>query len=94
VFLYNPHHKRFVRMMGDNVNGGGGEIEMDALPAAWDSERFVIVNAGGGEIALHNATHRRFVRLIGKDVEAKGGEKAVNELPADWDSERFTLVRI
>ena len=83
---------RFVRAWGDSVDSGGGPMRLADLPPEWESERFTVVDAGGGEIALYNATHRRFVRMDqhGK-VDGGGGPKAQHEL-GKWCLERFTVV--
>ena len=53
-------------------------------------ERFTVVDAGGGLIALYNVKHRRFVRMHSGQVDGGGGQ--VDSLPAQWDSERFRVV--
>ena len=93
IALYSPRHRRFLRVMGENVDAMGGVIDSsDDLPPSWDSERLTIVDAGEGEIALHSAAHNRFVRLVGWEVDAKGGTRSVDQLPVEWDSERFTVI--
>ena len=92
IALYSPRHRRFLRVMGEDLDAKGGEVGLHDLPESWDSERLTIVDAGEGQIALHSATHNRFVRLIGSEVDARGGIRSVHQLPAEWDSERFTVV--
>ena len=92
IALYSPRHRRFLRVMGKDVDAKGEKVDFDDLPASWDSERLTIVDAGEGQIALHSATHNRFVRLIGSEVDARGGTRCVDQLPVEWDSERFTVV--
>ncbi|CAE7751695.1 unnamed protein product [Symbiodinium sp. CCMP2456] len=52
------------------------------LKGEWTWERFTVVDAGNGEIALHNTLHNRFVRM----------NQAAADLPAEWSWERFTVV--
>eukprot|EP00242_Pyramimonas_sp_CCMP2087_P003591 CAMPEP_0198231974 /NCGR_PEP_ID=MMETSP1445-20131203/115483_1 /TAXON_ID=36898 /ORGANISM="Pyramimonas sp., Strain CCMP2087" /LENGTH=926 /DNA_ID=CAMNT_0043912617 /DNA_START=110 /DNA_END=2887 /DNA_ORIENTATION=- len=92
VALHSPAHNRFIRMMGDRVDTGGGNMGASDLPEDWHSERFTVVDAGRGEVALHSSTHGRFVRMAGESLDAMGGTKQAGELPADWGSERFTVV--
>ena len=33
------------------------------IPDGWTWERFTVVDAGNGEIALHSTIHNRFVRM-------------------------------
>ena len=71
------------------------------LPSDWDMERFTIIDAGGGQIALHNKRFNRFVRMDGSnekqhqllhmDVSRKSLAKKPD--PA-WIWERFTPVRV
>ena len=57
------------------------------------SEALTVVDAGGGEVALHSAAHNRFVRVDGggAGVSAGGGERDVDSLPDRWRSERFRV---
>ena len=57
-------------------------------------ERFLVVDAGNGKIALHNTFHNRFIRISGDDVEGCGGSRNACDLPpeSEWGCERFTLV--
>ena len=63
VALYQVTHpgNSFVRMNGNSVNCKGGPKAIDTLPFDWDSERFLVVNAGNGRFALYSPSHRRFL---------------------------------
>ena len=51
-------------MKPNEVKGTDAERELaDGLPRGWYWERFVVVDAGNGEIALHNSAHNRFLGL-------------------------------
>ena len=39
-------------------------------PKEWTWERFTVVDAGNGEIALHNTWHNRFVRMNTDGMDA------------------------
>lgn len=92
IALYSPSQGRFLRMMGDCVDGGGGRRSFDHLPNEWHSERFCVVIAKEGEIALYSVPNQRFIRMDhDADVNAKGGIMAAGELGART-LERLTIV--
>jgi hypothetical protein len=70
VALYNIGCGSFVRMKGNSVDCKGGPKVIDQLPFEWDSERFLVVNAGKGRIALYSPSHRRFLASHKGCVEA------------------------
>ena len=68
-------------------------MSKDTLPDDWDSERFTLIDAGDGLVALHSRSHNRFLRLDGQlSVNAKGGLRDKNSLPDCWESERFRVL--
>ena len=80
--------------MGSRVDAKGGKRSVDQLPAKWDSERFTIVDAGNGSIALHSKSHNRFMRMVGCKIDAHGGVRDVDSLPNVWESERFVVKQL
>ena len=94
VALYGCACQRFVQMRPDGTVGSlddaacsPGNLEV------WRTwERFLVVDAGNGEVALHNALHNRFIRVWEGAVEAHGGPMDADKLPGGWESERFTIV--
>jgi hypothetical protein len=70
VALYEVANKSFVRINGKSVDCGGGAKAINALPFEWDSERFLVVNAGNGRIALYSPSHRRFLAAQNGRAEA------------------------
>merc|ERR1719316_1397057 len=63
------------------------------MPRRWNWERFRIVKAGNGQVALHSRVHNRFVRMNnmgGMDVSPKFSWR---KLPRGWKWERFTVAR-
>jgi len=63
ISLWNPLNSRFIKMHGDNRMGVSPEHENHMLPTVWDSERFLVVDAGYDKIALWNPTHKRFIKM-------------------------------
>ena len=92
IALYNPTHKRFVRMpTGANMDKSGVRAD-GTLPSGWTWEKFKIVETGNGLIALYNPTHKRFVRMpTGTNLD-KSAERPDGTLPKDWAWEMFKVV--
>jgi hypothetical protein len=72
IALYNPHHKRFLRLShlsDESANGGGGCCNVDELPPCdqWPSERWQFVAAGAGSAdgawGLYHPLHQRCLRM-------------------------------
>ena len=92
IALYSPSQGRFLRMIGDCVDGGGGRRRFDQLPDEWHSERFCVVIANEGEIALYSVPNQRFIRMDNDaDVSGKGGIMGAGEL-GTRTLERLTIV--
>ncbi|CAE7238427.1 unnamed protein product [Symbiodinium sp. CCMP2456] len=88
IALYSPHCRRFMHMNSDKL-GVTSEMNGHGVPDHWTWERFTVVDAGNGEIALHSAVHNRFVGTGGVSPH-----RNVGDLPHDWSSERFTVVEV
>ena len=67
------------------------QIAADQLPNNWEWERFTLVDAGNGEVALHCKAWNRFVRMSGETLDASE-PKGADELPADSTGEKFVMV--
>ena len=94
IALYNPTHKRFVRMpTGTNMDKSGEKAD-GTLPNGWIWEKFKIVELGNGLIALYNPTHKRFVRMPDGTNMDKSGERPDGTLPQDWAWEMFKVVDV
>ena len=52
------------------VMDGSMQIAADQLPNNWEWERFTLVDAGNGEVALHCKAWNRFVRMSGETLDA------------------------
>jgi len=62
------------------------------VPGLSDEEKFTVVDAGDGNIALHNAGYNRYIRMKnGEDMDASD-VKDIDKLPADWSWERFQVL--
>jgi hypothetical protein len=65
----------FLRACNGKVDFGGGSRPLKDLPFDWDSERFLIVDAGhGGQVAFYNISHRLFLGIdpIGNATVSNG----------------------
>ena len=93
IALHCTVHNRFLRMRSDgNMDGGGNRDFAAGIEANWEWERFTVVDAGNGQIALHSPRWNRFVMMGGNQVVEASAHKASIELPEEWTSERFTVV--
>merc|ERR1719428_2214905 len=63
------------------------------MPGFWTWERFTVVNAGNGQIALHNRVHNRFVKMTQKGRVMASPYRSASKLPRGWAWERFTVVK-
>ena len=88
IALYSPHCRRFMKMSNARLEVTN-EMNGHGVPDHWTWERFTVVDAGNGEIALHSAIHNRFVGTGGISPH-----RNVGDLPHDWSSERFTVVEV
>jgi len=94
VGLHNTHFWRFLRLR-DNADMDASDVAgPDDLQRntgmTW--ERFHVVDAGNGEVALWCGQHSRFMRMRDNGHMDGSDWKGVNELPADWTWERFVEV--
>merc|ERR1712019_251345 len=94
IALYNPTHKRFVRMPTGALMDKSGARPDGTLPSGWIWEMFKVVDAGNGLIALYNPTHKRFVRMPTGTNMDKSGVRADGKLPNGWIWEKFKIVEI
>ena len=60
IAIYSPHCRRFLQVTGHGL-GVGPEMNGNGMPDSWTWERFTVIDAGRGQIALHNAQHNRFL---------------------------------
>eukprot|EP00439_Symbiodinium_sp_Y106_P022811 s2616_g2.t2 len=93
IALKNKLHRRYVRMSptGVDANTQDSDTNQDADDLTW--ERFTVVDAGNGLIALHCTAYNRFLRMTDSKVDASP-VRAISDLTADWLWERFRVVEL
>lgn len=87
VALHSKTNNRFLRMNDNADMDRSAERNVDELPDNWSWERFTVVDAGNGQVALHSAKWNRFV-LINKGDALAGNP--TTELSGSWG--RFAVV--
>ncbi|CAE7388839.1 unnamed protein product, partial [Symbiodinium microadriaticum] len=88
VALHCARWNRFLRMNDKADMDSSDHKAADQMPWGWSWERFTVVDAGNGQIALHSAYHNRFVRMNHADMDASM-HKAASDLPKEWTWETF-----
>ncbi|CAE7771562.1 unnamed protein product, partial [Symbiodinium sp. CCMP2456] len=86
VALYSPKYGRYVKM-NDKGLTRSWTMTGYGIPDHWTRERFTVVDAGGGQIALHCAKYNRYVGIGGRSPK-----RDVHDFPKGWNSERFIVV--
>ena len=91
IALYNRHHNRWLKMNGDDV-GRSPTKDFESFPSDWKSEKFAVVDAGGGLIGLHSPKFNRFLSMR-PDGDVYGSPHAVaSNLPDNWSWQKFKVV--
>lgn len=91
VALYSPAQRRFLRMNPQGIADTAGQIAGPTLPPDWQWERFIVVDAGNGQIALQSKAFGRIIRLNGNlSVDSAA---PIADLPNDWQWERFWVFQ-
>jgi hypothetical protein len=90
VALYNPNARSFLRIYGEAVDFDGGIKTIDELPFDWGCERFLVVSAGSGRIALYGPSHGRFLSCTDGLTEASHQVGNLDDRPRR--SESFRIV--
>ncbi|CAE7564912.1 unnamed protein product [Symbiodinium sp. CCMP2592] len=85
VSLYQPATGRYLKMAPKKMEPSS-KLKQWGIPDHWNWERFTVVDAGKGEIALHNAAWNRFV-----GPGSRSSQKDVDKLPTSWGSQRWTI---
>ncbi|CAJ1441752.1 unnamed protein product [Effrenium voratum] len=91
IALYRKDAKKFLRMNGADMDSASWDDPKNPLPYDWSWERFTVVDAGSGQIALHSSVHNRYVRMSDANMDTSG-HNAASQLPDGWTDERFTPV--
>lgn len=94
IALWSPMWKHFLRMHRDiaQLDKSGRKDQPYHLPDGWTWERFKVIDAKDGYIALWNPTHRRFVRMPSGTYMDKSGIRDNGSLPSNWTWEKFWVV--
>eukprot|EP00435_Cladocopium_sp_Y103_P074626 s26_g50.t1 len=90
VAFHNPFWNRFMRMNGAGWldSSGVGNVLHDG----WTWERFQVVDAGSGYVALHSTHFNRMVMMTDQQGMKAGALMGPNELPQGNAWEKFRLV--
>ncbi|CAE7687129.1 unnamed protein product [Symbiodinium sp. CCMP2456] len=94
IGLYNPHWSRWVRMGGDHgdVVDRSGTTAFEPLPSDWTWEKFAVVDAGDGLIALHSPKWNRFLSLSPEGEVYGSPNRAASHLHPGWSWQKFKAV--
>ena len=93
VALRNAYHRRFVNLHPHDMHFSEEKDANFDMPDWWTFERFTVVDAGNGQIALHNALHNRYVKMgPNGDMTVSPVRNLHDPFPHDWFSERFTVL--
>jgi len=94
IGLYNPHWSRWIRMGGDHgdVVDRSGTTAFEALPSDWTWEKFAVVDAGDGLIALHCPKWNRFLSLSPEGEVYGSPHRAASQFPSGWSWQKFKAV--
>jgi len=93
VGIHNRFFSQYVNIHGNlQVHSSGTHAFEGGYPADWIWERFTVIDAGAGEIALH---HQRTNSFLGVNAHGAYGIYApASQLPAGWLDQRFEVVTI
>ncbi|CAE7688814.1 unnamed protein product, partial [Symbiodinium pilosum] len=91
VGLWNGLHRRFLRMndQKDIDYWPGGQVG-PMLPGDWIWEKFTVVDAGYGEVALYCKHHKRFLSMNADNMYAS--DETEMSLKDGWTWQRFAVV--
>ena len=91
--FHNLMHNRFLRMTGGDIDSSD-TCSVKDLPASCLWERFLVVDAGYGQVALQNPAHKSFVLVGDQGDVTKSVPRDSSQLSsANWElRERFQIV--
>jgi len=93
VALWNPIHKRFIRMhRHSRWCDASGHRHDGSLPSGWTWERFKVVQGPGNTVALWNPLFKRFLRMGHFSRLDKSGHRSDGKVPNGWTWEQFRVV--
>jgi len=94
VGLWSPLRKHWLRLNGADLDKGGNVMMPDQQPNLGyqtDWEKFLVVDADNGDLALWNPFWRAFVKIENGDARASGPIYP-QQLPSIWPSCKFQVV--
>merc|ERR1719408_517505 len=92
VAFHSKIHNRYIRLRDNKDMDASDTKGVNELPDNWTWERFHVVDAGNGEIALWSEIHNRYIRMHENGNMDASGSKGKDDLPSDWTWERFKVV--
>ena len=90
--FWNLYHKCFIKMTGTGLTVSPKK-EDGILPSNWDSEVFLLVDAGYDKVAFWNPYHKCFIKMTGTGLTVSP-KKEDGILPSNWDSEVFAANKV
>ena len=90
--FWNPYHKCFIKMTGTGLTVSPKK-EDGILPSNWDSEVFLLVDAGYDKVAFWNPYHKCFIKMTGTGLTVSP-KKEDGILPSNWDAEVFAANKV
>ena len=94
IALHNRFFNQYLNLhsghgTGPGVVGSSHTRSFEAgLPSNWEMERWLVVDAGGGEIALHNQRWNRFLTI---NHMLWGHPATAREFHTSWGHQKFTV---
>ena len=90
VAVYSRAWQRFIKLRDNGVVESSPVVSSGVMPDAWGWERFTVVDAGNGQIALHSCYNNRFVQMGAHAPTGSGHHSA--RIPDSMTYEKFTVV--
>ncbi|CAE7244003.1 unnamed protein product [Symbiodinium sp. CCMP2592] len=90
VAIYSRAWRRFIKLRDNGVVESSPVVSSAVMPEAWGWERFTVVDAGNGQIALHSCYNNRFVQMGAHAPKGSGHHSA--RIPDSMTYEKFTVV--
>ncbi|CAE7556495.1 unnamed protein product [Symbiodinium sp. CCMP2456] len=92
VGLYNERSQNYLRLRDWDMDGHRPP-NPPHFPSNWGWEKFKVLDAGAGRVALWNHVHRKMVKMDGSRVHVSP-ETAGDRFPGGWESEAFVVIPI
>ena len=89
VALHNAQVRRFLNMNQQPDMGCSAQADA-TLPDSWTWERFTVLDAGNGTIALHSVSMNCFVKMSGSDMTGSPLHDA-SPFPSGFTNEIFSV---